>query len=54
MELPWKCPKHPDAKILKSWDESRYIFNGYPRGSGHTTNIKYECAECGIELSKGE
>jgi len=51
MELPWQCPEHPSAQIRKSWDDSRYVMNGYPVGIGTKSNIKYECAECGRELA---
>lgn len=51
MSLPWQCPNHPDAQILHSWDNSYTVWgDGYPR-SGHTSNHKYECNECHIELA---
>ena len=50
-KLPWRCPKHPDAKILDSYDRTYYVFNGYPRGSGDDSNHKYECLDCGCELA---
>ena len=49
--LPWRCPDHPDAQILHSWDNNYTVWgDGYPRG-GHTSNHKYECNECHIELA---
>lgn len=50
-KLPWKCPYHPDSKIKESYDLTRYIYNGYPRGEGEKSNFKYECLECGLELA---
>ncbi|KKL70421.1 hypothetical protein LCGC14_2105110 [marine sediment metagenome] len=50
-EFLWRCPDHPDAMILHSWDETQYVFNdGYPRGSGVKKNHRWECNECGLEL----
>jgi hypothetical protein len=51
MKLPWQCPDHPDAKIIESWDLTRYVYNEYPRGVGIKSNYKYECAECHRELA---
>ena len=49
-KLPWRCPEHPDAKILESWDEVRYVYSdGYPRGGGRE-NYQYECNVCGQKL----
>lgn len=52
--LPWTCPQHPAAQIRHSWDQKHYVMNGYPAGSGFSSNHKYECAECGLELAPGE
>lgn len=49
--LPWICPKHPKAQVRHTWDESHYILNGYPAGVGIKSAHRYECAECGTELS---
>jgi len=49
--LPWQCPEHPDAKIRESYNVTRYVWNGYPRGTGEKNNYKYECMECGRELA---
>lgn len=49
--LPWVCPQHPQAQIRRSWDQTHYVMNGYPAGTGTKSNFKYECAECGLELS---
>ncbi len=50
-QRPWQCPEHPDAKILHSWDNVRYVYaDGYPRGQG-SENHKYECNDCGLELA---
>lgn len=48
--LPYICEAHPHAQIRKSWDETHYVMNGYPVGTGIKSNYKYECAECGREL----
>jgi len=50
-ELPWQCPDHPDSKIKYTYDRTRYVFNGYPRGVGITSNYKYQCKECDRELA---
>ena len=52
MKLPWRCPKHPDAEILHSWDNNYTVGwnDGYPRG-GYSSNHKYECNECHFELA---
>lgn len=48
--LPWRCPKHPNAKIKHSWDRTQFVYNdGYPRG-GFDDNHKYECGDCRTEL----
>jgi len=49
--LPWVCPDHPDAQVRCSWDETHYVMNGYPAGTGIKSNFKYECAVCGRELA---
>ena len=48
--LPWVCPEHPNAQIRHSWDQTHYVMNGYPVGTGIRSNQRYECAECGREL----
>ena len=55
MKLPWKCPQHPNAQILHSWDVTHTAgwSDGYPRG-GNISNHKYECSECGLELAATE
>lgn len=50
-EKPWVCPDHPDAKIRHLWDQTHTVLNGYPAGRGFSSNHKYECAECGLELA---
>ena len=51
MSLPWRCDEHPDAPIRHLWDESHYVMNGYPAGTGIVSNHRYECAICGKELA---
>ncbi len=51
VELPYFCEEHPDAKIKHVWDETHWVLNGYPGGTGIKKNHKYYCAECGKELS---
>jgi len=50
-ELPYICPEHPHAQIEESYDVKKYVYNGYPRGTGIKSNYKWACAECGRELS---
>ena len=50
-QLPWTCPKHPQAQIRHSWNETQYVMNGYPAGQPIRGGHRYECAECGIELA---
>ena len=54
MDKPWRCPKHPNAQIIESWDEKHPVMNGYPVGLGVKSNFKCECAECGLELMSEE
>ena len=55
MKKPWQCPKHPDALIKHSWDETYVVFrDGYPRGSGMKNNHSYQCGECGLELANNK
>jgi hypothetical protein len=50
-KLPYICPEHPNANILHTWEEVHSFIGGYPAGSGYTKNHKYECQECGRQLS---
>jgi hypothetical protein len=51
VELPWTCLEHPQAQIRHLWDQSHYVLNGYPAGTGVQSNHRYECVECGRELA---
>lgn len=50
-KLPWLCPDHPKSQIRHSWNQTHYVLNGYPAGTGIEGKHKYECAECGRELA---
>jgi hypothetical protein len=54
MELPSKCDKHPNAQIRHEWDQTHYVLNGYPAGTGVRSNHRYFCNECGLELCSDE
>jgi hypothetical protein len=50
-ELPWRCPEHPDAQILHSWDHKHAVLNGEPAGLGwYAGGDKFQCAVCRREL----
>lgn len=50
-QLPFICPDHPNSKIRKEWDETHYVFNGYPAGLGVESNVQFFCDTCGRELA---
>lgn len=52
--LPYICPEHPMAQIRHEWDQTHYVMNGYPAGTGISSNHRYYCATCGRELSESE
>jgi DNA-directed RNA polymerase subunit RPC12/RpoP len=48
---PCVCPNHPNSRVRHFWDETHAVLNGYPAGLGTKSNHRYECAECGLQLS---
>ncbi len=49
--LQWNCPDHPKAFVRYSYETIRFSHRGYHTTSGVETNRKYECVDCGMELS---
>lgn len=46
-----RCPDHPAADILHSWDQTYVILNGLPAGQGIASNHVYECSVCHKQLT---
>jgi len=47
----YSCPRHPDAMVLHSWDETHAVLNGLPAGTGIKRGHRWECSVCGRELA---
>ncbi len=50
-DLPVTCEQHLDAPVRHSWEQTHYLINGESSGKGFDLKHKYECTECGRELS---
>ena len=49
--LPWRCDKHPNAKIREVTEQTYVVLNGYPAGQGFGKRVWYECSICGKRLA---
>jgi len=52
--LPWICPDHPTSQVRHVWDQTHYVLNERPAGTGMCSNHHYECATCGRRLREEE